>query len=215
VHWYRGKSLLAQNKGSEAKIEFEKVYFEMPGELAPKLAIAYSLEKSGAFDDAINYYNRVARVDPNNTTACFGLARCLKGKKDLTGTSNALNLVPPNHSMYTQSRIALAKALIMEEDTLTEQALEQLSQTVGAITSEGGIVHQLAARVLNIGVKMIASKKLKENNSYSILGHKFEERQLRMGAEAEYRKAARYAATEDEKVKWVNLANSVRPVTLF
>lgn len=215
VHWYRGKLLLAQGKGMEAKIEFEKVYFEMPGELAPKLAIGYSAEQSGAVDDAINYYFRVSKVDPNNTTACFGLARCLKNKKDIAGASNALNLVPPSHSLYTQSRIALAKVLMLNEDSLTEDGLNELSQTVSAITSEGGIAHQLAGRVLNIGVKMIASKKLKENSSSNLLGHKLEERKLRLAAEAEYRKAAHYAATLDEKINWVNLANTVRPVTLF
>jgi serine/threonine-protein kinase PknG len=215
VHWYRGKSLLAQDKGDEANFEFEKVYFEMPGELAPKLAIAYSAEKSGQIEEALNYYNRVAKVDPNNTTACFGLSRCWMRKKDMSGASNALNLVPPNHSLYTQSRIALAKVLMVDEEALTEGDIEQLSQTVSSITTEGGIVHQLAARVLNIAVKMIASKKLKENRAASLLGYKLEERGLRLGAEAEYRKAARFAASPEEKVKWVNLANAVRPITLF
>lgn len=215
VHWYRGKSLLAQDKGMDAKIQFEKVYFEMPGELAPKLAIGYSAEKSGAIDDAINYYNRVARVDPNNTTACFGLARSLKQKKDIVGASNALNLVPPSHSLYTQSRISLARALMMDEEALTEQGLQELSQTVAAISSEGGIVHELAGSVLNLAIKMIEAKKINENNVSNILGHRLEERQLRLGAEAEYRKAARYAANISEKINWVNLANAVRPVTLF
>lgn len=214
VHWYRGKSLLQQAKGTEAKIQFEKVYFEMPGELAPKLAIAYSLEKAGGVDDAISYYNRVARVDPSNTTACFGLARCLKQKKDITGSANALNLVPPSHSLYTQSRISLVMVLMMEE-RLTEEGLMELSGTVGAISTGGGIVHELAGSVLNIAIKMLSSKKLSENKTVSILGHRLEERQLRLGAETEYRKAARYAATQSEKIYWVNLANSVRPVTLF
>lgn len=215
VYWYRGKSLLAQGKGIDAKTQFEKVYFEMPGELAPKLAIGYSAERSGALGDAVNYYLRVAKVDPNNTTACFGLARCLKAKKDIAGAANALNLVPPNHSLYTQSRIQLARVLMMNEDALTEQELQELSQTVGAISSEGGIVHQLSAGVLNIAIKMIASKKLKENSSISLLGHRLQERQLRFGAEAEYRKAARYASNKDEKINWVNCANAIRPITLF
>lgn len=215
VHWYRGKSLLAQGMGRDAKIQFEKVYFEMPGELAPKLAIAYSLEKAGAIEDAEGYYNRVARVDPNNTTACFGLARCLKLKKDITGAAVALNLVPPSHSLYTQSRISLARVLMMEEDRLTEEGLLELSATVGAISSEGGIVHELAGSVLNMAIKMIGAKKLNQNKSLNILGHRLEERQLRLGAEAEFRKAARYAATQTEKINWVNLANAIRPVTLF
>jgi serine/threonine-protein kinase PknG len=215
VHWYRGKSLLAQDKGEQGKYEFAKVYFEMPGEVAPKLAIAYCAEKQGALDEAVSYYNRVSKIDPNNTTACFGLARCLKTKKDVVGASEALNRVPVNHSLYTQSRIALAKVLMMDEETLTEQVLQQLSQTVSAITSKGGIVHELTARVLNSAIKMLCSKKLKENRNQNLLGYRLQERELRLGAEAEYRKAARYANTSEEKIKWVNLANAVRPVTLF
>lgn len=215
VHWYRGKSLLAQNQGDLAKREFELVYFEMPGEVAPKLAIAYCSEKCEQYEDAISYYNRVSKVDPNNTTACFGLARCLRKKKDIVGATNALNRVPANHSLYTQSRIALAKVLMLEEDALTEQALEQLSQTLGAITSKGGVVHQLTAKVLSSAAKMIVSNKIKEDKTYNLLGYKFQENELRIGAEAEYRKAAHYATTIEEKIKWVDLANAVRPVTLF
>jgi serine/threonine-protein kinase PknG len=215
VNWYRGKLLLAQGKGQLAKNEFDRVYFEMPGETAPKLAIGYCAEQCTELEEAISFYNRVAKIDPNNTTACFGLSRCLLKKKDITGAANALNLVPVSHSIYSESRIALAKVLMLDEDALTEQVLEQLAHTVRAITSGGGIVHQLTAKVLNSAVKMLASKKLQENNTFKLLGYKLEEYQLRLGAEAEYRKAARYAATSEEKIKWVNLANAVRPLTLF
>jgi serine/threonine-protein kinase PknG len=215
VNWYRGKLLLAQGKGQLAKNEFDRVYFEMPGETAPKLAIGYCAEQCTELEEAISFYNRVAKIDPNNTTACFGLSRCLLKKKDIIGAANALNLVPVSHSIYSESRIALAKVLMLDEDALTEQLLEQLAHTVSAITSGGGIVHQLTAKVLNSAVKMLASKKLQEDNSFKLLGYKLEEYQLRLGAEAEYRKAARYAATSEEKIKWVNLANAVRPLTLF
>jgi serine/threonine-protein kinase PknG len=215
VHWYRGKSLLAQDKSEKAKYEFERVYFEMPGEVAPKLAIGFCAEKCGSIDDAISFYNRVSKVDPNNTTACFGLSRCLRNKNDIIGASNALNRVPVNHSLYTQSRIALAKALMLDEKEMTEQVIEQLAQTLNSITSKGGIVHQLTAKVLSSAANMILSKKIQENRNYSLLGYKLQERQLRLGAEAEYRKAAHYAVTAEEKIKWINLANAVRPVTLF
>jgi serine/threonine-protein kinase PknG len=75
VHWYMGKSLLSRNECGLAKNEFEQVYFEMPGEIAPKLAIAYCAESCGNLTEAENYYARVSMVDPNNTTACFGWAR--------------------------------------------------------------------------------------------------------------------------------------------
>jgi serine/threonine-protein kinase PknG len=215
VKWYRGKLLLSQGKGTLAKNEFDQVYFEMPGETAPKLAIGYAAEQCGELEEAIGFYNRVAKIDPNNTTACFGLSRCLMKKKDIKGAANALNLIPVSHSIHSESRIALAKVLMSEEDSLTEEILQQLSLAVSAITSEGGIVHQLTAKVLNSAVRALVSKKLQENKSFKLLGYSLEEYKLRLGAEAEYRKAAHYAANLEEKIRWVNLANAVRPVTLF
>ncbi|HAM50444.1 MAG TPA: serine/threonine protein kinase, partial [Nitrospiraceae bacterium] len=47
VPWYRGKSFLASGDGKAARNEFDKVYFEMPGEIAPKLAIGYASEVAG------------------------------------------------------------------------------------------------------------------------------------------------------------------------
>lgn len=215
VKWYKGKLLLSQGKGALAKNEFDKVYFEMPGETAPKLAIGYAAEQCGELEEAISFYNRVAKIDPNNTTACFGLSRCLMKKKDIKGAANALNLIPVNHSIHSESRIELAKVLMSEEDALTEEILQELGVAVSAIASEGGIVHQLTAKVLNSAIKMLVTKKLKENKSFKLLGYSLEESKLRLGAEAEYRKAAYYAATLEEKIKWVDLANAVRPVTLF
>ncbi|MDP4089707.1 MAG: tetratricopeptide repeat protein, partial [Bacillota bacterium] len=147
VHWYRGKKLLAQDKGEKAMEQFEQVYFEMPGELTPKLAIAYCAEHSGELDIAVSFYNRVSKVDPNNTTACFGLSRCLRIKNDITGSAAALDRVPASHSMYMQSRIAVAKVLMSDENAITQMILDKLAQTVGSISSGGGIVHQLAAGV--------------------------------------------------------------------
>ena len=215
VHWYRGKVLLAQNKYQLAKSEFEKVYFEMPGEVAPKLAIGYCTELSGSLNEAEHYYARVSKVDPNNTTACFGLARCLRKKGDIVGASNALNAVPANHSLYSQSRIMLAKVLMLNEQSINEQVLDQLSQVVSAISIEGGIVHQLIAKVLTYAVNMIDRRVVKESTSDKVLGYARTLTSLRKGAESEYRKAAHFAEIKAEKIFWVDLANSVRPVTFL
>jgi serine/threonine-protein kinase PknG len=215
VKWYRGKMLLAQGNGALAKNQFDQVYFEMPGETAPKLAIGYCADQCGDIEEAINFYTRVAKIDPSNTTACFGLSRCLMKKKDIKGASDALNLIPPSHSIHGESRITLAKVLMSDENSLTEEVLQQLTKAISSITAEGGIVHQLTAKALNSAVKMIAAKRLQENKAAKLLGHTISEHNLRLGAEAEYRKAAHYAETTEEKIKLVNLANSVRPVTLF
>ena len=38
---------------------------------------------------------------------------------------------------------------------------------------------------------------------------------LRLAAERRYRSCAHFAADDAEKIRWVDLANRVRPVTLF
>jgi len=215
VQWYRGKSYLAQGNGNLARSEFGKVYFEMPGEVAPKLAIGFAAEVAGLLEEAISFYERVAKVDPNHTTACFGLARCQKLKGNVPSAAQALAMVPVNHSLYTQSRISLAKVLIHDDGLINNEVLEQAAQTIESITAEGGVVHQLAARLLTCALTLIASGAIKEDHSRLLLGHTMQVAKLRGAAEEEYRKTARYAKTADEKVFWVDLANSVRPVTLF
>jgi len=215
VSWYRGKSLLAQNDGRAARIEFGKVYFEMPGEVAPKLAIAYAAEIASDHEEAARYYRRVAKVDPNQTTACFGLARCLSQKRDVNGATEALSAVPAQHSLFNQSRIALAKTLLHDETGLNQPLLEKAAQTIESISAEGGVVHHLAGKLLASTVSLIGSGKIKEDQNTLLLGHQMHSVALRKGAEEEYRKAARYAANHLEKIDWIDRANAIRPQTLL
>lgn len=215
VSWYRGKSLLAQNDGQGARLEFGKVYFEMPGELAPKLAIAYAAEVAGNSEEAACYYKRVAKVDPNQTTACFGLARCLGKKMDINGAAEALAVVPPQHSLFNQSRIALAKILLHDEKGLSQPLLEKAAETIESISAEGGVMHHLAGKLLASTVALISSGRVKADQNAQILGHQMHPIALRKGAEAEFRKAAHYAASHLEKITWVDMANAIRPQTLL
>lgn len=49
VLWYKGRSLMAQGKAQEAQAAFDQVYFDLPGELAPKLGLALAAESAGNF----------------------------------------------------------------------------------------------------------------------------------------------------------------------
>jgi serine/threonine-protein kinase PknG len=215
VSWYRGKLPLAAGDAQSARNEFDKVYFEMPGEIAPKLAIAFAAEQAGEIEAATTLYERVARTDPNYTTAVFGLARCLQGKNDYSGAATALGMVPASHSLYTQSRIALARVLMHDEMDMDSARLDRAAQTIESISTEGGALHQLAARLLNCAVWMISQGKLKVDRAHALLGNPVEPYDLRVGAESEYRKASRFAADPAEKVSLVDRANEIRPVTLF
>lgn len=213
VHWYLGKSYLAQTNKA-AKNEFGMVYFEMPGELAPKLAIAFAEEIMGNKKEAIGFYNRVVKVDPTFTTACFGLARCYLDADQPFVAVDVLKMVPSNHSLFTQSRILSAQILMQNEKNLNQSNIEQASQIIESITVEGGILHQLSAKLLSCAVSSIAQGVLKESTD-KLLGCNIVVGDLRRQAEIEYRKAARYAATVEEKIRLINSANTVRPLTLF
>jgi serine/threonine-protein kinase PknG len=215
VPWYRGKSFLASGDGKAARNEFDKVYFEMPGEIAPKLAIGYASEVAGDQEDAIRYYERVAKVDPNQTTSCFGLARCLKTKGDVSDAAIALSMIPANHSLYNLARIELARVLLHDSVGMNDQILEEAAQTIETISAEGGVVHQLAAKLLSSALHLILGGATKEDHTKQLLGHKFQVAELRLGAESEYRKASRYAISPTEKIYWVDLANTVRPRSII
>lgn len=213
AHWYLGKGHLAEGKPVEARADFGKVYFEMPGEIAPKLAIAAAAELAGQLPEAVAFYSRVARVDPSYTSACFGWARCLAAQNNIADAAQALSLVPASHSLYTQSRIGLAQILMKNELGLNEQLIEQVSNTIQSISVEGDMVHQLAAKLLSCALNLISLGKLKENHQMNLLGHPLNVTALRTAAEKEYRQVARYAATAEKKIFWVDMANAVRPRT--
>jgi serine/threonine-protein kinase PknG len=215
VSWYRGKSFLAAGDAKAARNEFDRVYFEMPGEVAPKLAIAFAAEQAGEIEVATAFYERVAKTDPNNTTAVFGWARCLQARSDFAGAAAALEMVPPSHSLYTQSRITLARVLMHDEKSMDDTLLDRTAHTIESISTEGEPLHQLAARLLSCAVWMISLGKIKADRARTLLGNPVEQYDLRRGAESEYRKAARFAADTPEKLAMVDRANEIRPVTLF
>ncbi|RFB80718.1 serine/threonine-protein kinase [Methylovirgula sp. 4M-Z18] len=215
AYWYRGKALLQAGKAPEAKAAFDRVYFEMPGELAPKLALGFAAEAAGDVAEAQHFYQRVVQVDPGLAAACFGLARILKASKESASAARALEAVPSSHSMYVASRLALANVLIHAEQTPAQGFLERAGATLEALPKEGAIVHQLSARLISKAIDQIRSGQVPERRDAKLLGYPITLNALRQGAEKEYWHSARLATSAGEKAMWVDLAHKVRPITLF
>lgn len=213
VQWERGLMHLTGNDAQAAYTNFEKVYFEMPGELAPKLAMGFSAEQGDDKEIAGSFYYRVSSVDPNQVTACFGLARCLVEQGDVPGAVEALNRVPPSHSLSVQAHVAVARVLLNSEDKLDAQMFTQAEDAIKLIGQDNGIVHQLAAKLLGTAIRAISRNVFQAG--HTVLGQPLEIRALRRAAEQEYLNAAQYARDSNERIFWVDLANKIRPVTLF
>ena len=84
--WMSGLVALARGRTAEAQSAFNAVYGQVPGELAPKLALAFACETGGEADVAESLYVVCARTDANYIApAAFGLARIRSGRGDVDG----------------------------------------------------------------------------------------------------------------------------------
>jgi serine/threonine-protein kinase PknG len=213
VAWYKGRALLAQGYVTETLQVFQAILDELPGELAPRQALARTHEEAGNLADAIAYYDAVSRADSSFVSAAIGLGRCLEKKGDKDGAAAAYRRVPPTSSRYAQAQMALARVLIHTGNP----TVDELVQAGTALESLEGLAEGIDVHVLRAELFATAAKVANASNSGSpatILKVPLEGVALQRAAEHEYRTCARIAATKDERYKFVDQANLVRPLTL-
>jgi serine/threonine-protein kinase PknG len=213
VLWYRGRKLMAQEKAKEAQLCFDQVYFDLPGEVAPKLALGLAAEKAGNLKLATQMYDLVSSTDPSYTSAAFGLARCLAATNNRSGAVAALERIPPTSNLYMRSRVEVARTLIDDSSsTPAAKELQAASTAIETLTIDGIERHRLSKQVLETTLNLVTSKKLSPTASISIFGKPLEEIHLRKGLEKALRDMAHLSA-EAEKIRLVDEANRVRPRT--
>jgi serine/threonine-protein kinase PknG len=215
VQWLRGRILLAQGKPAEARRLFEHVDAEVPGELAPKLALAMAAEADGDVRSAAVLYDVVSRTDASFTTATFGLARCQSKLEDRAGAVAAYERVPAASSRYVAAQLALARTL--SDPTLGPLKLADLTRASEILTAlqtsaEGQELHLVAADVFLWVVGEVEGRRLSPNGT-PLFGRSFQPADLRRGAEEHLRRCARYAHTMDDRIALIDRANAVRPRT--
>ncbi len=215
TRWYRGRLLLAQDKAKQAQDSFDQVYFDLPGELAPKLAFAMAAELAGNTDIAIHMYDLVSRTDPGMNSACFGLARCLALSGQRKKAVEALSRIPRTSSMHACSRIEATRALVARAAASAPGAedLSTASITLEGLTLEGMARHRLAAMLLQTALDLVTSRTVPQNATVQILGQPLRESALREGLETSLRAMA-HLTHGPAKVQLIDEANKVRPRTL-
>jgi serine/threonine-protein kinase PknG len=218
IDWLRGRAALAQSDPKQARIAFEAVAVELPGELAPKLALGIVFELLGDVDRAIRLYDLVSRVDPMLTSAAFGLGRCLQRKGDRPGAVAAYQRVPVTSSRYTQAQIAAIQTLI--DDSLGKVGREELNQAAEAVEtlraeSDAIDVHKVTADFYRVAIDGLVAGTARAARHDTILGQPFAVGNLRLQAERELRACARLAERRKERIEFVDAANRIRPKTWF
>lgn len=215
VQWYRGKMNLAEGKSQEAQKNFDQVYFDLPGETAPKLALGLAAELAGNPDLAIHMYDIVSRVDDTCVSASFGLCRCLLKKGDRGAAVQALDRVPHSSGLYLRSRIAAAQTLISVDGTVPAAAdLSRASLLTEGLALNGLSRVQLNSDIIGTALDLVCQRKVARDGSVRVLGFRLNETDLRLGLERTLRSMAQLVTGQD-RVRLIDQANRVRPRTLF
>jgi serine/threonine-protein kinase PknG len=94
ITWYYGLRDLATGRPEAAGGAFSTVFDELPGELAPKLALAFAAEAAGDMAAAGHYFRLVWTVDRSSISAALGVARTCLAAGDRVGALAALAAVP-------------------------------------------------------------------------------------------------------------------------
>jgi serine/threonine-protein kinase PknG len=211
--WFRAVAELLSADYDSATKHFSEVLDTLPGELAPKLALAATAELSGAADES-TFYKTVWNSDNGVISAGFGLARAQSAAGARDAAVKTLDQVPATSRHFTTARLTSAVTLLSGRSgsEITEQQIRDAARRVEALPETEPRVLQIRALVLGTAMDWLAENTASTNH---ILGFPFTEHGLQLGVEAALRGLARLAPTQAHRYALVDLANSVRPTSTF
>lgn len=227
IDWYGGLASLIESEYEDAFSHFEAVLQAMPGEMAPKLALAATAELILQHWDspdpeqwrafAEKYYRTVWRTDHNIVSAAFGLARQLADRGDRAAAITALDQVPTSSRHFNVANMTSVLILLSGRPIadIDEATLREAARRVNSLPADEGRALQMRTLVLGTALDWVRAGHVSSSALDPILGVPFTERGLRKGAEAGLRALARNAPGRYHRYTLVDLANTIRPKSLL
>ncbi|MFE5288706.1 tetratricopeptide repeat protein [Nocardia sp. NPDC056611] len=227
--WFAGQARLLQRDWAAATAEFDALYSALPGEAAPKLALAVTAEllaADGATAEAARaeaYYDLVWRTDRTFTSAAFGAARSRRAAGDNPGAVAVLDQVDAASAVHTEAGVTAVETLLAVNDPaeLTEQLVRDAGTRIGKLTLDSKRrAAQARLRVLDAALRWLRhdgpDKPGRVPTDHSpLLGVAFDQQGVRTGLERCYRDLAHETDDMWERIALVEQANAVRPRTLL
>ncbi|MFD3459988.1 tetratricopeptide repeat protein [Nocardia fluminea] len=225
--WYRAQAALLTGDYAAAAADFESVYAALPGEPAPKLALAAALELGAAalgeqpdtgaveLGRALALYEVVWRTDHTYLSAAFGAARLRRTTGDRTGAVAVLDQVDRTSSMFTEARVSAVETLLAHRDPadFDEDLLRRTGERVDQLRLDSRKrTAQVRMFVLEAALNWIRSGQ-RPSTPGKLLDVEFTEQGVRTGLERCLRTLAREADDMWTRFVLVDQANSVRPRT--
>ncbi|KAA9156467.1 protein kinase [Amycolatopsis acidicola] len=216
IDWHRGLIELAGGRQRVAQVAFEAVYDDLPGEIAPKLALAVSAEGVGDYFAASRLYELVWRTDRSYVSAAFGLARVYLAQGARTSAVEVLESVPASSTHYTAAQVAAIKIRTRTNGNavVSEGDLADASARLDRLSLDAERRTRMAAEVLEAAFEWVRSAPPGHSTGTRVLGFPLSERDVRFGLERCYRTLARLAHNQEDRIGLVDRANAIRPRTL-
>jgi serine/threonine-protein kinase PknG len=216
IWWWEGILDLVAGDGNEACVAFEKVVAELPGELAPLLALSTAEETVSDDAAAAARYDLVSVTDPGYATAAFGLARIRVKSGDRHGAAAALQRVPAKSSAY-QAAQALRCRVLSEVNGAGAPTIDDLVSASGALDRISGdpFLRAGLSRQVLMAALMLHRNDPTAGVGVKVAGVTFDEQSLRLGVERACRALAKLSPADAERVALVDEANAYRPKTLL
>ena len=218
VTWNRGRIALLNGKSKDAIVHFDRVYTDLPGELAPQLALALALEQNKDYSEAIFYYQRVLQTNPDYPTAAFGRARChmaLQSKElgQRDAAVSALNQIPPTSSLYLRSQAQAIQTWANDDHTSPNiQDLVAASHIMEQLSLQGLERYQLMYALFNNALQIVQKNPQMATSTTKVMNRPLTKSEMQMGLESVLRSMA-HLSEGDEKIRLVDEANRVRPMS--
>ncbi|CPX24032.1 Probable serine/threonine-protein kinase [Mycobacteroides abscessus] len=211
--WYRGMAALLNGDYDQATKHFTAVLDFLPGEIAPKMALAATAELAGD-EKTLDFYRTVWSTDNSVISAGYGLARTLAARGERAEAVRMLDNVPPTSRHFTTARLTSAVTLLSGRtlSEVTEDDIREAARRVEALPETEPRVLQIRALVLGTALDWIKSN---HSTGHHILGVPFTKRGLRQGVERCLRALARRATERAHRYALVDLANATRPTSLL
>ncbi|GAB3703766.1 serine/threonine-protein kinase [Mariniluteicoccus flavus] len=210
--WMQGLHALQSGQWADAQAAFNAVYGQVPGELAPKLALALACEHGQAPDVAEALYLTCVATDANYVTpAAFGLNRVRAGRGDLEAAVAALDLVPTTSRGYAEARRQRSMHLLALGRGLPD--LAAALQSVDGIRMDERAAAELQVTVLERSLAEVT--RTGPQPSIMVGDYPAHPDALRGGLERAYRSLARHELAPERRIELIDRANRMRKWSLL
>ena len=228
--WHQGITSLLKHRYRSAYRHFDRVLDSLPGETGPKLALASTselivqdepdmslAEKEEWQAIARSYYRTCWRCDHTTVSAGFGLARQLNHLGEVEQAVATLSELLSNNRHYPTAVLTAVLMMVRRPPAeLTEDALVKAADMLLTLPETEPRIRQIRIVVLEAALRWLRYNKLRRAEHHkTIFNLHFSRNGVRGGLERSLRIMARNAPTRVHRYRLVDMANTVRPVTLF